>query len=54
MTTTFPATSQAATRHSGRHLGVALFVIAIAQLMVVLDATVVNVALPHRADLAGR
>ena len=30
-----------------RHLGVALLVIATAQLMVVLDATVVNVALPH-------
>src|ERR1700727_2301051 len=30
-----------------RHLGLALFVIATAQLMVVLDATVVNVALPH-------
>ena len=31
----------------GRHLGVALLVIATAQLMVVLDSTVVNVALPH-------
>ncbi|HWG62025.1 MAG TPA: MFS transporter [Streptosporangiaceae bacterium] len=30
-----------------RHLGLALFVIATAQLMVVLDATIVNVALPH-------
>jgi MFS family permease len=30
-----------------RHLGVALVVIAAAQLMVVLDATIVNVALPH-------
>src|SRR6201996_4941091 len=30
-----------------RHLGLALLVIATAQLMVVLDATVVNVALPH-------
>ena len=30
-----------------RHLGLALAVIATAQLMVVLDATIVNVALPH-------
>jgi EmrB/QacA subfamily drug resistance transporter len=30
-----------------RHLGLALFVIATAQLMIVLDATIVNVALPH-------
>ena len=30
-----------------RHLGLALFVIATAQLMVILDATIVNVALPH-------
>src|SRR6201996_6469790 len=31
----------------GRHLGLALVVIATAQLMVVLDAAIVNVALPH-------
>jgi len=31
----------------GRRLGVALFVIATAQLMVVLDTAIVNVALPH-------
>src|SRR3984957_492530 len=31
---------------AGRHLGLALVVIATAQLMVVLDATIVNVALP--------
>ena len=37
----------ASARGSGRHLGVALLVIATAQLMVVLDSTVVNVALPH-------
>ncbi len=30
-----------------RHLGLALLVIATAQLMIVLDATIVNVALPH-------
>ncbi len=32
---------------ANRHLGLALVVIAAAQLMVVLDATIVNVALPH-------
>ncbi|MGO4754188.1 MFS transporter, partial [Streptomyces sp. 2MCAF27] len=30
----------------GRHLGLALIVIAAAQLMVVLDATITNIALP--------
>jgi EmrB/QacA subfamily drug resistance transporter len=34
------------TIQGSRHLGLALFVISIAQLMVVLDATIVNVALP--------
>ena len=34
-------------RDGGRQLGVALLVIATAQLMVVLDSTIVNVALPH-------
>jgi len=33
-----------------RHLGLALVVIATSQLMVVLDATIVNVALPHIQD----
>jgi EmrB/QacA subfamily drug resistance transporter len=47
MATTLSATDQTSTRRGGRHLGVALLVIATAQLMVVLDATVVNVALPH-------
>jgi EmrB/QacA subfamily drug resistance transporter len=47
MTTTLSATGQVAAKHNGRHLGVALLVIATAQLMVVLDATIVNVALPH-------
>src|SRR6201998_3890542 len=37
----------AGTRNDGRHLGLALAIIATAQLMVVLDATIVNVALPH-------
>jgi EmrB/QacA subfamily drug resistance transporter len=41
-------TSSAATVGGGtRRLGLALLVIATAQLMVVLDATIVNVALPH-------
>ncbi|HEX3490210.1 MAG TPA: MFS transporter [Streptosporangiaceae bacterium] len=37
----------AADRPARSHLGLALVVIATAQLMVVLDATIVNVALPH-------
>jgi EmrB/QacA subfamily drug resistance transporter len=37
----------AAARGGGRHLVAALLVIATAQLMVVLDSTIVNVALPH-------
>jgi EmrB/QacA subfamily drug resistance transporter len=37
----------------GRHLGLALLVIATAQLMVVLDATIVNVALPHIQSALG-
>jgi EmrB/QacA subfamily drug resistance transporter len=47
------STTQSATRRAapggaaGRHLGLALVVIATAQLMVVLDASIVNVALPH-------
>jgi EmrB/QacA subfamily drug resistance transporter len=44
---TSSAIGQVGTRDNERHLGVALLVIATAQLMVVLDATVVNVALPH-------
>src|SRR3984893_11910876 len=52
MSTTQPATIRAATGGADagpvqRHLGLALVVIATAQLMVVLDATIVNVALPH-------
>jgi EmrB/QacA subfamily drug resistance transporter len=44
---TSSAIGQVGTRDNERHRGVALLVIATAQLMVVLDATVVNVALPH-------
>jgi EmrB/QacA subfamily drug resistance transporter len=47
MTTTLSATGQAAARTGGRRLGLALLVIAMAQLMVVLDTTIVYVALPH-------
>jgi EmrB/QacA subfamily drug resistance transporter len=44
VTTTLSATHNLST---GRRLGLALLVIATAQLMVVLDATIVTVALPH-------
>jgi EmrB/QacA subfamily drug resistance transporter len=47
MATTLSATSPVGTRNNDRHLGLALIVIAAAQLMVVLDATIVTVALPH-------
>src|SRR3984885_6878761 len=52
MNTTQPAAGRAPSGGADagparRHLGLALFVIATAQLMVVLDATIVNVALPH-------
>src|SRR5450755_3581623 len=52
MSATQPATGRAAAggavaRPASRHLGLALVVIATAQLMVVLDATIVNVALPN-------
>ena len=39
--------------HVPRHLGLALFVIATAQLMIVLDATIVNVALPQMQRALG-
>ncbi|HTP14364.1 MAG TPA: MFS transporter [Streptosporangiaceae bacterium] len=44
---TGPSRATAADGGERRHLGLALVVIAAAQLMVVLDATIVNVALPH-------
>jgi EmrB/QacA subfamily drug resistance transporter len=49
MATTYSAAGQTGTRTStgGRRLGLALLVIATAQLMVVLDVTIVTVALPH-------
>ena len=40
------------TTHPPKRLGLALFVICAAQLMIVLDGTIVNIALPHiEADL---
>ena len=45
-----PQTQQA---HVPRHLGLALVVIATAQLMIILDATIVNVALPHIQQALG-
>jgi EmrB/QacA subfamily drug resistance transporter len=47
------AASPAATAGGNRPLGLALVVIATAQLMVVLDATIVNVALPHIQQALG-
>ena len=46
-TRSMAARAQAGPADPGRPLGLALLVIATAQLMVVLDATIVNVALPH-------
>jgi hypothetical protein len=42
------ATARASSGAPTRRLGLALAVIATAQLMVVLDGTIVNVALPHK------
>ena len=53
---TAPASDATATPGSGaptRRLGLALVVIATAQLMVVLDGTIVNVALPHIQNALG-
>ena len=47
------AAAPAATAGGNRRLGLALLVIATAQLMVVLDATIVNVALPHIQQALG-
>src|ERR1700722_3818980 len=47
------AASPAATAGGANRLGLALLVIATAQLMVVLDATIVNVALPHIQQALG-
>ncbi|HEX6451298.1 MAG TPA: MFS transporter [Trebonia sp.] len=47
------ASTAAGTGTGGRRLGLALFVIAAAQLMVVLDTAIVNVALPHMQQALG-
>jgi MFS family permease len=47
------AAGAAATTQPRRRLGLALAVIATAQLMVVLDSTIVNVALPHIQNALG-
>jgi MFS family permease len=53
MATTLSAAGQAGTKNNDRHLGVALVVIATAQLMVVLDATIVIIAQPHIQQALG-
>ncbi|HEX4257893.1 MAG TPA: MFS transporter [Streptosporangiaceae bacterium] len=47
MATTLTVTKPTSSQAGSRHPGLALLVIATAQLMVILDATIVNVALPH-------
>ena len=47
MATTSQPTGVAGAARRGHHPGIALAIIAGAQLMVVLDATIVNIALPH-------
>ncbi len=47
MATTVTVTKPTSDQAGSRHPGLALLVIATAQLMVILDATIVNVALPH-------
>ncbi|MFI0444549.1 MFS transporter [Actinomadura sp. 6N118] len=42
-----PSTKASGASPGGRHMGLALFVIATAQLMLVLDATITNIALPN-------
>jgi EmrB/QacA subfamily drug resistance transporter len=46
-------TEPAANGHGHRNLGIALALICMAQLMVVLDGTIVNIALPHIKDELG-
>jgi EmrB/QacA subfamily drug resistance transporter len=53
MATTLSATSEVGTQNNRRHLGLALLVIGTAQLMVVLDATIVIVAQPHIQSALG-
>jgi EmrB/QacA subfamily drug resistance transporter len=53
MTISISPTSQAGRTHQGRHQGAALLIIATAQLMVTLDATIVIVAQPHIQQALG-
>lgn len=50
MTTTAEHVEPTAPDHGHRHLGLALTVISLAQLMVVLDSTIANIALPYIAE----
>ncbi len=47
MTTTATSAATPSTGHGHRHLGWALVLISVAQLMVVLDSTIANIALPY-------
>lgn len=47
VTSTQPSIAHAGVARRGHHPGLALAIIAASQLMVVLDATIVNIALPH-------
>ncbi|MBA2559917.1 MAG: MFS transporter [Propionibacteriales bacterium] len=49
MTTSLQRSGQDETSHGHRHLGAALTVISMAQLMVVLDSTIANIAIPYMA-----
>ncbi|GAA1595123.1 MFS transporter [Kribbella hippodromi] len=48
-----PADAPGGGEHGHRNLGIALALICMAQLMVVLDGTIVNIALPHIKDALG-
>lgn len=50
MTTDLQASGQEEATQGHRHLGAALVVISIAQLMVVLDSTIANIAIPYMAN----
>ncbi len=50
MSTRIEPREEAASNNGHRHLGIALALISIAQLMVVLDATIVNIAIPYIAS----
>jgi EmrB/QacA subfamily drug resistance transporter len=54
VTTTYGATQTTATSRRGSHPGLTLLIIAGAQLMIVLDGTIVNIALPKMGDYFGK